>query len=376
MSLRILVVPDKFKGTLTAAQAALAMVDGWRASRPHDTLESIPMSDGGDGFGDVLSRLFQAAPQTTRTVDAAHRPRDGRWWWEPREQTAIIESAQVVGLAHLPEKQFHPFDLDTAGLGPLIEAATNLGARRCLIGIGGSATNDGGFGLARSLGWTFLDSKDQAIEQWTRLNTLQRLVPPEISRWPADVTVAVDVQNPLLGPTGASRIYGPQKGLTESDMPHAEQCLGQLARTLASASGPGRDPSVPGDGAAGGLGYGLRNFLGAHLESGFELFRKHSRLEDRIREADLILTGEGSIDASTRMGKGVGEIALLAREHSKPCIGFAGVLGPGSDDLFHRLYAMAPDLADAQEATRNAALWLSRLVRQTAANWRTDLDFQ
>ena len=162
MPLHVLIIPDKFKGTLTAAAAAEAIARGWRKARPHDSLDLLPMSDGGDGFGEVTSALLRARVQRVKTVDAAHRPCVARWWWEPRTRTAIIESAAVIGLAMLPPRRFHPFQLDTLGLGAVVRAAREKGGRRCLMGIGGSATNDGGFGLARALGWEFLDRSGES----------------------------------------------------------------------------------------------------------------------------------------------------------------------------------------------------------------------
>ena len=169
MPLHVLIIPDKFKGTLTAAAAAEAVARGWRKARPEDSLDLLPMSDGGDGFGEVTSALLKARVQHVKTVDAAHRPCVTRWWWEPRTQTAIIESAAVVGLAMLPPQRLHPFQLVTLALGAVVRAAAKRGARRCLMGIGGSATNDGGFGLARALGWEFLDRQGEVIEGWTGL---------------------------------------------------------------------------------------------------------------------------------------------------------------------------------------------------------------
>ena len=150
MPLNVLVVPDKFKGTLTAQAAAELIARGWREARPDDHLVLLPMSDGGDGFGSVLSGLFEGEEQSLATVDAAHRPLQASWWWDRRTQTAIIESAGIIGLALLPPNKFHPFDLDTFGLGAALQATAGKGARNCLMGLGGSATNDGGFGLAES----------------------------------------------------------------------------------------------------------------------------------------------------------------------------------------------------------------------------------
>src|ERR1051326_6101233 len=144
MALKVLISPDKFKGTLTAQEAARAMGAGWHSSRPEDELELLPISDGGDGFGEIVSGLLQAEAQTVKTVDAAHRPCEANWWWHVASRTAIIESAQVIGLAQLPPRKYHPFELDTEGLGAVLTAAAEKRAVRCLVGIGGSATNDGG----------------------------------------------------------------------------------------------------------------------------------------------------------------------------------------------------------------------------------------
>src|SRR5579871_4844392 len=149
MPLRILIAPDKFKGTLTAHQAAEHIALGWYAVRPDDKLELLPISDGGDGFGEVTAPLFSATARSTNTQDAAHRPCTAAWWWDAKNATAIVESARVIGLALLPPGEFHPFDLDTSGLAVVLRDAISAGASRLIIGIGGSATNDGGFGMAR-----------------------------------------------------------------------------------------------------------------------------------------------------------------------------------------------------------------------------------
>src|SRR6266545_2142160 len=167
MPLKVLIAPDKFKGTLSAGEAATAIADGWRKVRPKDELDLLPISDGGDGFGEVISALLRAKPQTVKTEDAAHRPCEATWWWEAKTKTAIVESARVIGLAMLPPGKFHPFELDTFGLGAVLRAAQEKAAKQILIGIGGSATNDGGFGLARSLEWRFVDNHGHPVERWT-----------------------------------------------------------------------------------------------------------------------------------------------------------------------------------------------------------------
>ena len=370
MPLQVLIIPDKFKGTLTACAAAEAIARGWRKARAHDSLDLLPMSDGGDGYGEVTSALLQAKSQRVKTVDAAHRPCLARWWWEPRTRTAIIESAAVIGLAMLPPKRFHPFQLDTLGLGAVVRAAANKGATRCLMGIGGSATNDGGFGLARGLGWQFLDRDGQLIERWTGLHRLECIRAPQRRRWFARCLVASDVQNPLLGPRGATRVYGPQKGLRPQDFALAECCLGRLALVVRQQFKRdfARESSA---GAAGGLGFGLLAFPGAQLKPGFDLFASHAALDSHLRAADLVITGEGAIDRSTLMGKGVGQIAQRCRQLKIPCISLAGMVSAsrGIAEFFAQTHALT-DLTTVQQAKAQPARWLERLAQQVARSTR------
>ena len=366
-------MPDKFKGSLSAFGAAQAIARGWSRSRPQDSLELLPMSDGGDGFGEVMSALLNARPQRIKTVDAAHCPCNATWWWEARAKIAIVESAQVVGLAMLPPGRFHPFALDTFGLGPVLEAVRRKGAKQILIGIGGSATNDGGFGLARALGWEFRDARGELIEEWTRLHSLREIRPPA-SRRVGKVVVAVDVENPLLGTRGATRVYGPQKGMRASEFSEAERNLQRLAQVIArsrfgvpASAGRGRLKAelhtIPGAGAAGGLGFGLLAFLGAKPEPGFELFARHAQMMRRLRTADLVITGEGAIDRSTAMGKGVGQIAMRCRELGIPCLGLAGVVlhSRKGGRLFEQVHALT-DLTSVAEAKAKPTFWLARLA--------------
>ncbi len=369
MSLRVLVVPDKFKGTLTAHAAAAAIARGWRRARTHDRITLLPMSDGGDGFGEILSAQLKARAQTIATLDAAHRPLESLWWWEPKSKTAIIESAKIIGLALLPPGKFHPFALDTFGLGAALQAATKKGARRILIGIGGSATNDAGFGVARALGWQFFDKRGLAIERWTGLHRLASVVPPR-QRLFRELIVAVDVQNPLLGAHGCSRVYGPQKGLRTRDMIPSERNLRRLADVLEGEIGNDYC-SKAGAGAAGGLGFGLRSFFGARLAPGFDLFAKHAKLEEHLRSTSLVITGEGALDKSTLMGKGVGEIARRAKRMKLPCVGLGGAVNDRAQvlKLFAQAHALAPDLASVDEAKARPAFWLEELAARVAADW-------
>jgi len=417
--MNVLVCPDKFKGTLDALAAARAIARGWRSVRPGDHLELLPISDGGDGFGSLLGQRLQLEARRIRTVDAAHRPCSTPWWRSRDGSIAIVESARAIGLAMLPPGKFHPFELDTFGLGKVLRAACKgaisgrvagrlrAGRQRVsrqrepgqsiqtLVGIGGSATNDGGFGVARALGWRFHDRRGLAIERWTELDRLVRLVPPAanetglgLDQWGSDcnegegrlpvegeghgeggrggLVVAVDVSNPLLGPQGASRVYGPQKGLRREDFRRAEKCLGRLAEVVRDMSGTDY-AATPGAGAAGGLGFGLRAFAGARIEPGFDLFADYAGLEAKLREAELVITGEGSIDRSTLMGKGVGLVAAHCASLNIPCVGLAGMVAPEAKraPTFTAVRALT-DLTSSPDAMARAAYWLGRLAAALA----------
>jgi glycerate kinase len=235
------------------------------------------------------------------------------------------------------------------------------------MGIGGSATNDGGFGLACALGWEFLDREGEPIGQWTELGRLARIRAPQRRRWFNHIVVATDVRNRLLGRRGATRVYGPQKGLRPQDFSLADRCLGRLARVVKKQFGHDF-AREPGAGAAGGLGFGLLAFLGAELQPGFDLFSRHAALERQLRAADLVVTGEGAIDHSTLMGKGVGQIAQRCRRLKIPCIGLAGMVSAnfGSGTLFTRVHSLTELTAIAQ-AKAKPAYWLERLAQKAAA---------
>lgn len=365
--LRVLVVPDKLKGTLTAVQAADALCRGWRAVRPSDELDVLPMADGGDGFGTVFGALLGASEQHCMTSDAAGRPRQVSWWQAAQQRCAVFETAQVNGWV-LFEAQSHPFALDTYGLGAVLAAMEHAGVQTAYLGLGGSATNDGGFGVAKALGWSFRDGSGRVIERWTQLDQLVSIESPTAPRFGFDLILAVDVVNPLLGPRGATFTYGPQKGLGAAELVHAEACLERLARVVETqfASNAAREP---GAGAAGGLGFGLRVFAAGRLTSGAQLFVTLSGLHERIAKADLVLTAEGAFDAQSGLGKGVGVVVHLASDAGKPCICIAGSVSsdaPAWPGL--RSYAIVPDCAPLAQAQAAAAHYVERLARRAASD--------
>lgn len=359
--LEVLAAPDKFKGSTSAAGVAGAIRRGWLRVRPNDTVRLLPISDGGDGFGELLGGHMEAVAVRTRSLNAAGRPCVVKWWWEPRSRTAVIESARAIGLAMLPKGRMHPFDLDTRGLAPLLRAAAARKPRRCIVGVGGSATNDGGFGLACGLGWRFENARGKSIESWTALRNATVARPPSPPLGLGELIVAVDVNNPLLGAAGCSRIYGPQKGLGARDFAVAEGSLEALVNLMRGWN----ISIVPGAGAAGGLGFGLAAFCGASIVPGFEIFADATGLPGQVHKADLVITGEGGIDESTFMGKGVGLlVGLCARSRTK-CFAIGGRVSPGVRDGFAAVASLA-ELAGESEALRRPGVWIARAAMELA----------
>ena len=365
---RVLIAPDKFKGTLAAERVARAIAMGWKRQCPEDDLTLLPMSDGGDGFGEIIGSQLAGQRVYKRTLDASHKLRSVAWWWAGKSRIAIIESASVVGMSLFVSKQVHPFQLDTFGLGSLLKDAARREAKRCIVGLGGSATNDGGFGLARALGWKFLDAQGRPLQQWWQLRSLTKIIPPSIS-WRTPVIAATDVENLLLGRHGCSRVYGPQKGLSPEEVRYAEECLARLAMVYRKEFN--RDFALtPGAGSAGGLGFGLVAFANAKIVSGFEIFAKATGLGQQIRNADLVITGEGRLDEQSLMGKAVGRVAQQCKKLGVPCIGLAGAIRnlPKRKSTFF-LTAALTDVTSLKNALAHPERSLAILAERTARLW-------
>ena len=305
--MHILVAPDKFRGTLTARQAAEAFATGWRRQRPDDLLELVPMADGGEGTMDALvdPRHGRLVP-TTVTGPLGDRI-ESAFGISPSGggTMGVVEMARASGLALLAESRRDPLAATTRGTGQLMRAAIDAGVDRLVVCLGGSATNDGGAGMASALGARFLDAGEEPVaDGGAALATLVRI---DLSDLVADiasvaVTGACDVDNPLTGPSGASAVYGPQKGASPGDVVVLDRALAHLAAVV------GRDLGIalrdePGAGAAGGLGFGLLAFCGARLQPGVRVVMDALGLDERIARADLVITGEGSLDEQSLHGK-------------------------------------------------------------------------
>jgi len=304
---RILVAPDKFRGTLTARQAAEAIATGWQRTRPGDELDLVPMADGGEGTMQALTQALGGRIVPAPVTGPLGDPVDAAFGLAPSPDgvLGVIEMATASGLALVPEARRDVLAATTRGTGELMALAIDAGADRLVVCIGGSATNDGGAGMAAALGARLLDASGaplgdggQALAGLAHID----LTPlhPGLAR--VSVVGACDVDNPLTGPSGASAVYGPQKGASPDDVAALDRALGHLAAVVQRDLGVDlRDE--PGAGAAGGLGFGLLAFCGARLRPGVEVVMDAVGLAQRIAEADLVITGEGSLDEQSLHGK-------------------------------------------------------------------------
>ncbi|MBI2766718.1 MAG: glycerate kinase [Chloroflexi bacterium] len=360
--MRILVAPQEFKGSLAAEDAADAIAAGLLRVHPGWQIDRLPLSDGGPGFIDALRRAVPADSHAAAVHDALGRRVLGRFITLRDSRTAVVEAAQANGLMHLQDSELDPLRADTAGVGELIAAALALHPRRLIVGVGGSATNDGGAGMARALGALLSDGAGRALPPGgAALADLARIDwRPPASLSGVEIVVATDVTNPLTGPDGASVTYGPQKGASPAQVDQLDAALTRYAMVLKRSLGRDVD-RVPGAGAAGGLAAGLVAFLGARIESGFDIIAEATNLPARLAAADLVITGEGSFDSQSRRGKVTGRVLELARTNGKPCVVFAGRADTASASVL-TLAALEPD---AGTVMRDAAALLETL----AATW-------
>ncbi|HRL47814.1 MAG TPA: glycerate kinase [Propioniciclava sp.] len=330
MAPTIVCAPDSFKHALTARDAAAAMAAGVQDAWPGAVALELPLSDGGEGFADALAAALGARLLPVPVLDALGREALGEMAVAGR--LAIIEVASAVGLEAVADDERAIWDADTRGVGQLIVAALDAGATELLIGLGGSATNDAGAGMLAALGVRFLDAAGCEVATTPRgLARLARIDATGLETRLAGVTVRVacDVDTPLTGPRGASAVFGPQKGASPDDVPRLDAILAAVA----DLSGQGSRATDAGAGAAGGLGFALLGFLGASLTPGIALVADLLHLDERVAGADLVLTGEGSVDAQTLAGKAPAGVVDAARRHGVPVVIFAGRVQPEAEAL-------------------------------------------
>jgi glycerate 2-kinase len=336
--LTVLVAPDSFKGSLTSVQVAQAVAAGWRRARPGDRLELAPLADGGEGTLVAMEAAGGWTRRTSPVLDPRYRQVNASWLLAEDGTTAAIEMAEASGLSRLSPDELAPRDVTSAGTGQLICGALDAGVREIVLGIGGSATNDGGAGIVGALGGVILDKDATPLDGGTRPPSPSRLGHPAV-RLDAldprlalvDVRVACDVTNPLLGPSGASAVFGPQKGATPSDVAFLDDVLGDWADALEAETGR-HERDTPGAGAAGGVGFALLclqdRFRSFELRPGVDLMMEATRFDAKLREADLVITGEGRIDRQTAFGKTALGVAKRAQAAGTPCVAIGGGVEP------------------------------------------------
>ena len=373
--MKIVIAPDSFKESLSAPDVAQAIGQGWLSVYPKAEIVSCPMADGGEGTVDAVLAATGGERRELTVQGPLGSPVKAHWGWLA-DRTAVIEMAAASGLHWVPSDQRDARVTSSYGTGELIRAALDAGAERIILGLGGSATNDGGSGLLRALGVRFLDAEGGDLpEGGAALATLERI---DLSALDArlqqvQVEVAADVDNPLCGPRGASAVFGPQKGASPEQVEELDAALAQLGSVVTQALGEDFT-QVPGVGAAGGLGFAAKAFFGAGFRPGIELVAELSGLSDAVQGADLVITGEGRLDAQSLHGKTPMGVAKVARAAGVPVIALAGSLGEGYEQVrevgIDAAFSLAPGPMTLQQACAEAAGQLQARAADIARLWR------
>ena len=373
--MKLVIAPDSFKESLSARAVAEAIAAGWARVYPDAELLLCPMADGGEGTVDALLSASDGKLQQTRVSGPLGDPVEAHWGLLPNAQ-AIIEMAEASGLHRVEPGRRDVLAASSHGTGELIRAALDAGVRRIVLGLGGSATNDGGAGLLAALGVRFLDREGQELPlggaALARLSQID-LTGLDTRLAQVEVMVAADVDNPLCGPRGASAVFGPQKGASPEQVAQLDEALGHYADVMAATLGEDlRD--FPGVGAAGGLGFAARAVLRAGFWPGVELVAELSGLVEAMQGADLVITGEGRLDGQSLHGKTPVGVARLARTAGVPVIALAGSLGEGYQRLYAEgigaAFSLAPGPLSLEQAMAEAGPELSARAADLARLWR------
>ena len=363
--MKVVIAIDSFKGSLTSINAGKACADGIKRAYPDAETAIRPLADGGEGTTEALALGMNGKLRTITAHDA--RMREAECTYCISGNTAVIEMAVAAGLPQLEKELRDPLETTTFGVGEMIADAINEGCRDFVIGSGGSATNDGGSGMLAALGFKLLDKSGNTIALGAKgLRDLAAIDDSGVISTLRDcrVRVACDVTNPLCGELGCSAVYGPQKGATAESVLEMDKWLENFA-AVTKHKYPASDMNSPGSGAAGGIGFALREFLGGELISGIELVLDITQLEDYIKDADIVVTGEGRLDRQSAMGKAPVGVAKLAKKHGKLCVAFSGAVTEdavacndvGIDAFFpiRRAICTLEEAMDTKNASRDLA---------------------
>ncbi|MDH4608955.1 glycerate kinase [Pseudomonas sp. BN102] len=366
--MKIVIAPDSFKDSLSAAEVARAIELGLQEVFPEAELVKCPMADGGEGTVDAILAALAGERRSSRVSGPMGEPVEARWGWLPESRTAIIEMAEASGLQLVALDRRDACVSSTQGTGELIREALELGVRKVILTVGGSATNDGGAGMLKALGARFLDAAGAELPPGgLPLAGLARIDIDGLDPRLADVQfeLAADVDNPLCGPHGASNTFGRQKGASEEQVLLLDAALGHFANLCQALLGEDhRD--FPGSGAAGGIGFAARAFLKAGFRPGIEMVAELTGLARHTQGADLVITGEGRFDAQTLRGKTPLGVARIARQQQVPVIVLAGTLGEGYADIYEQGIEAAFSLASGPMTLDQACRQAPTLLRERA----------
>jgi len=323
--MKILLAPDKFRGSLTAAEVCEAMSEGIRKALPNAEILAIPMADGGEGTAEILTHNAGGQMHSVSVSDPLGRKIMAEFGLAADGKTAYLEMAAASGLRLLQSHERNPLQTSTFGTGELIQEALNKGAQQLILGIGGSATTDGGVGMAAALGWRFEDKSGRnLVPNGGSLGQIQKIIPPA-NFTQINIQVACDVTAPLYGPTGAACVYASQKGANAEMVVQLDEGLKHLANLIQRDFGVDL-AQVAGTGAAGGLGFGLLFFLNATLKEGVKIVMEQTHFEEKLLGVDLVFTGEGKMDDQTLQGKLIAGIAKAAQHNGIPVVALCGTL--------------------------------------------------
>jgi glycerate 2-kinase len=370
---RILIAPDKFKGSLNAFEVAENIAKGLRDVLPDAKIDSVPMADGGEGTAEAICEARSGSWVKCKAHDPLGREIQARYAWIKDRRLAVMEMSEAAGMRRLSEDERDPVRATTFGVGEMILDAVSRSANEVIVGLGGSATNDGGWGMARALGFRFdyehEQDREKVRESVTDLVNLSRIEKPQDLKLPKMIA-AVDVQNPLLGENGATRVFGPQKGASKDELKALEQALTKLADVVAAEFDfDYRDK--PGAGAAGGLGFGLMSFWGATIQPGFDVVAEAVGLESKMKEVDVVITGEGSLDRQTLEGKTPAGVARSARRLGKKVFAIVGRNDGNQQvrELFDEVYQLARPEMSEKEQMKHAGELLREKAQELAKNF-------
>jgi glycerate kinase len=372
--MKIVVAPDSFKESLSAPEVALAIERGIKRALPHAMVVRVPMADGGEGTVEAVLGATTSERRVNTVLDALGRPIQATWARLP-EDTAVIEMACAAGLEHIKPAERDPMHATSYGVGELIRCALDSGAQHIVLGLGGSATNDAGAGMLEALGLRLLDQHDKPLVRGgLGLAQLAKLDASRLDSRLAKirVTIASDVNNPLCGPKGASAIFGPQKGATPDQVQTLDGALNHFANVCAQTLG--RDMrDAPGSGAAGGLGFAAHAWLHTTFKPGAEVVANIGGLASAVQDADLVITGEGRMDAQTLLGKTPMGVAQIAQRAGVPVIAIAGSLGNGYQALYdagiHAAFSLASGPCTLADACQQAAVLLEDRAQDIMRVW-------